>query len=156
MSDLLNQLRTAFTQLEFVASDQYYWSPEGREIYYKRDAHGEQNDWSLLHETGHALLKHRQYRTDFELLKLEVAAWDKAREIALHFGITISEDHIQDCLDTYRDWLHARSTCPTCSTKCLQQDDRNEYACFNCGTRWAVGANRFCRTYRSVQQTAAA
>ncbi len=104
--------------------------------------------WSLLHETGHALLGHHSYKADFELLKLELAAWERARQIGQEVDVDIDENHIQDCLDTYRDWLYKRSICPSCGTKCLQQDDFTHYSCFNCRAVWRVSASRFARSYR--------
>jgi predicted RNA-binding Zn-ribbon protein involved in translation (DUF1610 family) len=59
----------------------------------------------------------------------------------------LNPDHIQDCLDTYRDWLHRRSRCPTCGMHVLQ-DKSNSYKCFNCGTSWQVSGRRFARPYR--------
>lgn len=151
MRELIAKLQTDFPQLVFVSAKQFYWSPETKEIFYKSDARGKQAIWSLLHETGHALLDHKNYKADFELLRLEVAAWERAREVALSHDVEIDDDHIQDCLDTYRDWLHKRSICPTCSTKCLQQGDFVHYRCFNCHTTWKVTGSRFCRAYRSTK-----
>jgi len=151
MQQLITKLQAAFPQLTFSAGQQFYWSPETQEIFYKEHGNNDQARWSLLHETGHALLEHTSYRADFELLKLEVAAWEKARSLAADHGIEIDEDHIEDCLDTYRDWLYKRSICPTCSAKCLQQDDHRYYRCFNCHTVWRVTASRFCRAYRSTK-----
>jgi hypothetical protein len=152
MQALIKQLRAEFPDLQFVAGQQFYWSPATTEIFYKTGADSETARWSLLHETGHALLSHQTYQADFELLQLEIAAWDRARELATSLGITIDEDHIQDCLDTYRDWLYKRSICPTCSTKCLQSDDFKHYRCFNCHTTWRVSTNRFARAYRNTKK----
>jgi len=148
MDKPITRLRAEFPSLTFTPGRQFYWSPEAGEIFYKAEARGRHAVWSLLHETGHALLGHRTYKADFELLKLEVAAWEKARDLAVSLGLSINEDHIQDCLDTYRDWLYKRSICPTCTTKCLQQGDFVHYRCFNCHTTWRVTASRFCRAYR--------
>jgi hypothetical protein len=93
------------------------------------------------------MLGHQTYRSDFELLLLEVAAWDKAKQLAASQGITMDEEHIQDCLDTYRDWLHERSTCPRCGTVSLQASP-SEYNCHNCSASWQVSKSRFCRPYR--------
>jgi len=82
---------------------------------------------------------------------LEVDAWERARRLASDLGTEIDEDHIQNCLDTYRDWLDKRSICPTCTTKCLQQGDFIHYRCFNCRSVWKVTANRFGRAYRSTK-----
>lgn len=157
MQQLLNKLTARFPELQFVAGSQFCWSPESQEIFYKPGAIGSRDSWSLLHETGHALLVHRSYQADFELVQMEVAAWQQARTLAQELSITIDEDYIQDCLDTYRDWLYQRSLCPNCSTQCMQQADFKHYRCFNCHTTWRVTANRFARAYRScknVSQTA--
>jgi hypothetical protein len=145
---LITHLQAEFPALRFVAGKQFYWSPETGEIFYKATARGKHATWSLLHETGHALLGHHSYQADFELLKLEVAAWERGRQLAANFQIEIDENHIQDCLDTYRNWLYKRSICPTCGNKSLQQGDFVHYRCFNCHTTWRVTASRFCRAYR--------
>jgi hypothetical protein len=152
MDTLLDQLIARFPGLSFKAGKQFCWSPETKEIFNKSDATGDCAQWSLLHETGHALLGHTSYHADFELILLEVAAWGKARELAADLSVTIDEDHIEDCLDTYRDWLYKRSICPSCSTKSIQQNDFAHYRCFNCRTTWRVTASRFCRSYRSTKK----
>ncbi|HET9098058.1 MAG TPA: hypothetical protein VFN51_00390 [Candidatus Saccharimonadales bacterium] len=151
MQKSLSKLKELHPSLRFNAGDQFCWSPETNEIIYKKNARGNQAIWSLLHETGHALLGHQTYQADFELIKLEVSAWEKACELAKSLDTIIDEDHIQDCLDTYRDWLYKRSICPGCSSKCLQQSDYVHYRCFNCHTVWRVTSNRFCRAYRSTK-----
>jgi hypothetical protein len=153
MQTLLNQLKKAYPDIAFTASNTFYWSPKERVVYY---AASNQNktiaSWSLLHELSHALLNHSTYSSDFELVALESAAWKRAVEISATYGIVIEEDHVQDCLDTYRDWLHKRSTCPTCSTHSLQINS-NTYSCINCSTKWHVTASRFCRPYRLKTKT---
>lgn len=154
MRNILSSLQKLYPDLRFTASDQYCWSPETGEIMYiKSDLSSKILDlrsaeWSLLHETGHALLEHQTYHADVELLRLEVAAWERAKLLAAELDIKIDEDHIQDCLDTYRDWLDKRSVCPTCATKSLQQDNHSAYHCYNCHATWRVSSNRFCRAYR--------
>ncbi|MEJ0073136.1 MAG: hypothetical protein WDN27_03600 [Candidatus Saccharibacteria bacterium] len=95
MQALIKRLRTEFPDLQFVAGQQFYWSPATGEIFYKTGADSETARWSLLHETGHALLSHQTYQADFELLQLEIAAWDRARDLATSLDISIDEDHIQ-------------------------------------------------------------
>jgi hypothetical protein len=148
MEALLSQLKELYPKLVFSSGSSFIWSPETGEIFYNQSRKGPKARWSLLHETGHALLGHRSYQADYELIRLEVAAWEKAKELAAKLKITIDEDHIQDCLDTYRDWLYKRSICPQCSTKSIQQDDYVHYRCFNCHTTWRVTPSRFCRAYR--------
>ncbi len=149
---MLDTLIAAYPHINFVAGDRFCWSPETQEIYYDQSRHDESAQWSLLHETGHALLSHEGYLADFELIQLEMAAWNKARQLAADYAITIDEDHIQDCLDTYRDWLYKRSICPQCSNRALQQSDYAHYRCFNCHMVWRVTPSRFCRAYRATKQ----
>lgn len=148
MDELLDRLKRLFPELSFTPAREFYWSPETGEIFYESGGRGDKAVWSLLHETGHALSGHRSYRADLELLRLEIDAWELARQVAGELGVEIDEDHIQNSLDTYRDWLHKRSICPACGTRCLQQGDFKHYRCFNCHTVWRVSASRFCRAYR--------
>ena len=154
MNKLIADIKSKYPKLKFKKSNSFYWSPATKEIFYDQDASGKLNEWSLLHETGHALLDHKHYDADFVLIKLEVQAWQKAKEVASSLGIDIDDDHIQDCLDTYRDWLYKRSVCPKCSNKSLQEGDFRHYRCFNCHMRWRVSNSRFCRTYRMSDETA--
>lgn len=155
---LLVRMRHDHPDIGFTAGTRFCWSPATRQVFYARPASRDGVDamYSLLHETGHALLDHRRYRLDFELLQMEVEAWERARGLAADYRIDLDEDHIQDCLDTYRDWLYRRSICPSCTSKALQADDRPEYRCHNCHAVWRVATSRFCRPYRrSAGRTAA-
>ena len=149
MLELIARLTARYPSLKFTPGPQFCWSPDSQEVIYNAKARGKNAAWSLLHETGHALLGHTDYRADFELLKLEVEAWEKAKLLATDLDLAIDEDHIQDCMDTYRDWLYRRSLCPNCNNKCLQESDFVHYRCFNCRTKWKVSSNRFARSYRS-------
>ncbi|HEY4964719.1 MAG TPA: hypothetical protein VIH90_08595 [Candidatus Saccharimonadales bacterium] len=151
MSSFIYRLKRKYPKINFSLSDNYYWSPETNEIFYKNNLETELGQWSLIHEVGHALLEHKSYDADFMLIRLEVEAWNKAKEISNDLGISINEDHIQDCLDTYRDWIFKRSICPNCTTKCFQQSDFSHYSCFNCHATWRVTPSRFCRTYRTKE-----
>lgn len=145
MYALLKSINQNYPNLDLVEGTAFSWSPNTKTITYALD--GKQKTWSLLHELAHALLGHSSFETDFELLLLEVAAWEKAKALAAEHNIEIDEEHIQDCIDTYRDWLYQRSNCPACDNTSLQQNSIT-YRCFNCGTAWTVTASRFCRPYR--------
>lgn len=149
--DLLKQLQNDFGHVSVCSGQHFSWSPATKEVIYKHGNKGSDDLWSLLHEFGHAALGHKNYRSDFELVKLEVDAWQKAKQLATNYGLQIDNDHIQDCLDTYRDWLHRRSVCPTCGCQSLQHDNQPVYECFNCHTTWRVSASRFCRPYRQTK-----
>ncbi len=157
MDRLLSSIRADYPQLRFAIGKTFCWSPDespAGQIFYKQDAAGPTAVFSLLHETGHALLAHRRYKLDFELLEMEVAAWERAKLLAGQYGISIDNGHVEDCLDSYRDWLYRRSICPSCTAKALQMDDIPEYRCHNCRATWRVTASRFCRPYRQTTATA--
>lgn len=144
---LISKIARDFSQFKFVPGEQEHWSPKTNTITYDSGMKDKEHNFGLLHELAHALLGHNTYKSDFELLKLESLAWQKAAEIGQKYGVKIDDNHIQNCLDTYRDWLHRRSHCPTCGVHCLQHNTTT-YICHNCGTRWHVSARRFARSYR--------
>jgi len=148
MNNLLKKLQHDYPDIAFIKGDDFRWSPKSNEVMYTTEGKSAQSAaWSLLHEVGHALLGHQRYTSDFELIEIESAAWQKAQEVGKTYGYEIDANHIQDCLDSYRDWLHQRSACPQCEARSLQQEN-GEYRCFNCGAQWHVSTSRFCRPYR--------
>jgi hypothetical protein len=139
----IKNLSKDFPSFKFKSSNQEHWSPKTKTIFFnpKKSCYG------VLHELAHAILEHTTYESDFELLKMEADAWELAIKIGQKYKIIIDEEHMQNCLDTYRDWLHRRSTCPSCNTHVLQSDSSN-YHCYNCQTSWHVSSGRFARSYR--------
>lgn len=85
----------------------------------------------LLHELGHALLQHYTFATDPERLKMECAAWAKARELCEMYSIYYDEEFVEVELDTYREWLHQKSRCPYCGLT-RYQDQNGVYHCPEC------------------------
>lgn len=148
MEKLLINLQQDYPNLQFQPAKTFYWSPKQQAVFYNPLASDTtRGTWSLLHELAHGLLAHQDFTSDFELLQIEIEAWEKAKIIAGKYDAQIDEDHIQDCLDTYRDWLYARSSCPHC-TACGIQTQRHTYHCLNCGGEWRVSQSRLCRPYR--------
>ena len=148
MNELISTLKNIIHDIKFAEGSSFHWSPANRTITYPSvTLDSNLANWSLLHEAGHAVLNHQNYQSDIELMLMEVAAWEKAKKLAKRVNIQIDEEHIQDCLDTYRDWLHQRSTCPRCGVVSLQINSK-QYQCHNCSCLWQVSAARFCRPYR--------
>lgn len=145
----IKRLRADFPDFTFKSGGQDYWSPGTNTITYDADRGLLALQYGLLHELAHALLGHNVYESDFELLKLEAEAWHKAALLGKKYKVDISDDHIQNCLDTYRDWLHHRSLCPKCGAHVLQVNGHT-YRCFNCQTQWQVTSQRFSRAYRRL------
>ncbi|MBI2592082.1 ImmA/IrrE family metallo-endopeptidase [Candidatus Saccharibacteria bacterium] len=147
--DFIVCISADYPDFSFNKGQREHWSPKSNTITFNPSQTPEHIRFGVLHELSHALLGHTTYHSDFELLKKESEAWHLASEIGLKYGVTISEDHIQNCLDTYRDWLHQRSQCPACGMHALQRDSRT-YKCFNCAARWRVSSGRFVRPYRKT------
>jgi hypothetical protein len=146
-SSLVDKITKDYPQFKFLPGKQEHWSPRTNTITYSQTETLDELRYGLLHELAHALLGHSTYQSDFELLKLESQAWELAAKIGRKYNIRLDNDHIQDCLDTYRDWLHRRSKCPTCAMHVMQKDPHT-YKCFNCNTTWTVSHRRFARSYR--------
>jgi hypothetical protein len=146
----ISRLRKDYPDFKFAPGNQEHWSPHSKTITYKPAKSIQELRYGVLHELAHALLDHSTYHSDFELLKLESDAWELAAKIGRKYHIRISDDHIQNCLDTYRDWLHRRSACPMCGMHVLQADGTS-YHCFNCQATWKVSSGRFVRPYRQME-----
>ena len=150
MDHLVHSLQADYPQFVFLQSKTACWSPRDKHIHYT--THGPHSKAKLLHELAHALLGHTTYQSDLDLLRKEIEAWEQAQILAERYEAAIDPEHAQDCLDTYRDWVHKRSTCPTCHMNGLQSDVRS-YRCLNCGHTWEVSSSRFCRPYRRSNGT---
>ncbi|MEO6761442.1 MAG: hypothetical protein ABI220_03645 [Candidatus Saccharimonadales bacterium] len=149
MEDIITRIKNDYPDLSFVEGSSFSWHAQKKHVSYKKTTQEQpnHNSWALLHELGHALLGHTDYTNDVELLQMEVSAWHKAKTLAKHYGPKIDDDYIEDCLDTYRDWLHLRSTCPVCFARSLQSTT-SVYRCYNCQATWQVSRSRLCRPYR--------
>lgn len=149
MKNLVKQLEVHYPDISFQESETFLWNPKQKSVYYDPEETSEHARWSLLHELAHGLLKHADYETDMELLLMEATAWEYAIELQKKHDPQnpINNEHIQNCLDTYRDWLHSRSICPECDQVGLQED-KHRYKCINCLQTWHVSSKRFTRPYR--------
>lgn len=147
---LVKKVALDFPEISFHVSEDFLWSYEHQTIYYQPN--NPEAASFLLHELGHALLTHSSYSRDIELIKLERDAWDYALcNLAPRYKLSIKEDVIQDNLDTYRDWLHNRSQCPSCQSTGLQIKSRT-YRCLACNKLWRVNEARLCalRRYSNI------
>jgi hypothetical protein len=148
LRQLIVRLQTDFPKIIFEESTHFKWNADKKIIFYSLNV--DHPIWSLLHELGHMKLAHTEYLTDVSLLHMETAAWQKAKELGCHYGFVVDEEYVQDCIDSYREWLHQRSTCPTCSQTGLE-DKAGSYICINCKSSWHVTPNRLGRVYRKIK-----
>lgn len=145
-NSLLKALRNDFPQFTFVEASTFQWSFATSTL--TVDTSSSEFAAFALHELGHALLRHQAYGRDIDLLKLERDAWNYAEaQLAQSYNVIIDENTIQDNLDTYRDWLYARSLCPQCQMTGLQSAP-NAYTCLACGCRWKTNEARSCALRR--------
>ena len=142
---LASRIRQDFEgKYRFRRSRVFSWASHSNTIYYSTAKSASDNAvWSLLHEIGHAELGHKNYHDDLELLIMEVDAWKTAKQLAQKYHLVIEDEHIDECLSSYRNWLHQRSKCIQCRMHALQLD-RTTYECYNCLAKWQVPASRTC------------
>lgn len=149
MEYTIELIKKKYPEINFKVGKSFYWSSIDQTIYYqKKYQDSDKANWTLFHEVGHALLDHKNYSSDYSLIQMEIDAWNKAIKIANSLNIKIDPEHIEECLDTYRDWLHKRSQCPKCRTSTFQDSDIQYYTCFNCQFSWKTSQSKICRPYR--------
>lgn len=151
ITSLIAKLQIDYPRYHFANGQEFRWLPQEKAIFYDTSTN---DPASLLHELAHALLGHDSYRRDVELIAMERAAWEYASQsLAPTYGIIVASDIIEDALDTYRDWLHARSTCPHCGATGVQVKERL-YRCVTCFTQWRVNDARSCalRRWKTLAQ----
>lgn len=143
---LLETLVTAYPSLTFHVGASFEWQPRTKTIMY--DSADPEFEARLLHELGHALLQHDSYDRDIDLVAMERDAWQMARlELAPTYNVVISGNSIHHDMDTYRDWLHERSTCPHCGSNGIQMK-KHDYKCVTCLKSWRVNEARTCQLRR--------
>lgn len=114
----LAKIRSDFPDIRFIDGARFSFRPPKTVVV---EPDGE--ELLLLHEIGHALIGKNDFKTEIGRLKIEVMAWEKARELCGTYGVAIDEDLIETELDTYRDWLHQKSRCPLCGLTRFQTPD---------------------------------
>ena len=138
--DFLNQLQADFPDLRFRPGPRFsFRPPKTLQIAYDPTYPPTKNALLTLHELGHALSKHKDYKVDVERLKLESEAWERAKTLLSEHpnyskilpGLVYYPDFAEDQLDSYRDWLHARSLCKACGLTRYQTPD-GRYHCPLC------------------------
>lgn len=145
INSLLPKLKQDFPEISFAESEAFSWSPGQKTVFY--NASEPDATSLLLHELSHSVLNHHDYSQDISLLNMEASAWDKAIELAKIYHTEIHNDTLEGHLDTYRDWMHARSTCPQCQAT-GHQVNKNSYHCVACDHTWRVNEARICALRR--------
>lgn len=145
--DFVVRMRGDFPQFKIREGKKFCFRPPRTIIFERLDGGGDETEemykkmvLQLLHELGHGLLGHKDFRLDLERLKMERAAWEKARELCETYHILYDEEFVEDELDTYRDWVHMRATCPKCHSTRFQAAG-GDYVCPFCAEYDIIGEN---------------
>jgi hypothetical protein len=137
---LLHKLIADYPDITFKPGRSFKWSARHRTLIYNLSLKGASP--LLLHELAHGLLRHDDFYFDVELVRKERLAWDYAQTtLAPRYNITITDDDIEDAMDSYRTWLHKRSVCPECNTSSLQTKT-GTYKCLACECQWRASDAR--------------
>lgn len=146
---MVEDLKLANPQITFMEGDKFAWDPVKKIIYYADLDKNTIHFHSLLHELAHAILDHAIFKNDIQLLKMERDAWNLAKKMLRQHNQVVNYDYIEDCLDTYRDWIYSRSKCPRCSHVGIQSS-LNVYKCVYCVINWSVPNSRLCMVKRKI------
>jgi len=145
IKELIAKLKADHPTIQFVPGDDYLWSSDKRVLSFPSER---QEPLYLLHELAHALLNHTHFRLDIELLGHEREAWDFVRDsLAPRYNIIFDTTLAEAALETYREWLYARSICPRCGQTGLQTKT-SIYTCINCRCSWRPNDARRCALRR--------
>ncbi len=144
---LIQKIKKDFPKVHFIIGKTFKYSPDKTSITFDPN----QDFWQLLllHELGHYISNHKEYNFDRDLLKIEVEAWEVAKEqLAPKYDIEIDYDLIESHLFSYKDWLYKRSKCPKCGSIGLQKKI-DQYFCLSCDTEWKVNQAKFTQLKRT-------
>ena len=123
--ELVARLHMDYPELRFRVGKRFMFRSPRTVVVEALDGADGGLEWELqlLHEVGHALAGHRDYRTDPERLVMEREAWERARGLCEAYNIRYDEELVEAELDTYRDWLHQKSRCRRCGLTRYQTRD---------------------------------
>ena len=137
--EFIAELKSEFGQFNFIPSTRFKWKAPNS-IFYEAKTDYSFEDFALLtlHELGHALSNHKDYKTDVERLKMESEAWQRAKQLIKEhpawqdrYRLFYNKNLAETELDSYRDWLHQKSKCKKCGLTRYQTTD-GVYHCPNC------------------------
>lgn len=149
INSIVNQITSDCSDVRFSTGEDFYWRSEGSTVYHPPILSTE-DLLLLLHEIGHAKLGHTSYSSDVHLLDMEREAWQYALSTLVPtYGVSqdVALEASEDALDSYREWLHRRSTCPSCHAIGLEST-KSTYRCLACNQEWRVNEARSCQLRR--------
>lgn len=146
---MFNKIIKEYQELNFISGEAFSWNPQNKTITYRQKENDDNFLASLMHEIAHAKLNHSFFKYDINLLKMERDAWAMASLLIENFRTSLDQNYVEDCMDSYRDWLYSRSKCPKCHYLGIQSDI-NTYSCIYCSIAWRVPDSRLCTIKRKI------
>lgn len=144
----LSKITADFPILDFIKNTNGDFRRQKNTIFY--DDSEPNVEAFLLHEISHATLNHQKYKRDIQLLTIEREAWDNALLLAKKYNVIIDEELIEDAMDSYREWIHKRSICPSCRQNGIEIS-KKVYKCYICYQEWTPNEAKTCRIYRKTK-----
>src|SRR5258708_3740179 len=97
----LTILKERFPGVHFTKSTVFSWNPSTKTVYYPSEELSDAAFMTgIIHEIAHSELKHKDFKHDVQLLKMERDAWVHAAKLIAELGGNLDRDHIEDCLDS--------------------------------------------------------
>ena len=127
-SSFLRELRTDFPDFCFKEGERFAFRPPETIVVGPEEPY---DSLLILHELGHALCGHRDFKTGAARIKMEREAWEKAKKLCEKYDVVYNEEVVENELDTYREWLDKKSRCPSCGLTRFQTPD-GTYHCPRC------------------------
>lgn len=135
--ELVAQLKKDYPDFIFKSGSRFAFRPPKTIIIGPYE--GKNTPLLLFHELGHALSKKYSYNLSVERLKIESLAWQAGKTAYLACQKSgnypnlppWNETFVEDNLDTYRNWLHQKSTCKSCGLTMYQSKDKT-WSCPYC------------------------
>lgn len=121
-NNFIAKLKKDFPDFRFISGRRFSFRPP-KTIVIGPDE-GDKTLMLLFHELGHALSGRYAYQTSVERLKIETIAWQTGKKAYQKYSELPpwDDDFVEETLDTYRDWLHQKSKCPSCKLTMVQTE----------------------------------
>ena len=142
-SNFLADLKSLYPNFRFQPGPRFLFRPPNTIFYEPSNPNNANNSFQdfalqLLHELGHAVSGHRNFQLSIDRIKIETEAWHAAQTILENhhnlqtkYHLFFNQDFAEAHLDTYRRWLHQKTTCKKCGLTMFQDKNQTWY-CPHC------------------------
>lgn len=133
LNSLVSRLQRDYPEFHFVYGKRFSFRPP-KTIVIGPDE-GKNTPLLVFHELGHAISGEYSYALSIERLKIESLAWQEGKKAYQNYQDLAlpawDDSFVEDNLDTYRNWLHQKSKCPSCGLT-RYQDANQKWCCPYC------------------------